>query len=58
MKNPMRRRQKKNKVPKRKNMIVLSKLNVKENVDITSTPHEEEYDEQNYKSVEEWETAL
>ena len=44
--------------PKEKNMRVFSKLNVKKNVDITSTPHEEEYDEQKYKSVEEQETAL
>ena len=38
--------------PKDKNMRVFYKLNVKENVDITSTPCEEEYDEQNYESVE------
>ena len=44
--------------PKEKNMRVFYKLNVKENVDITSTPHKEEYDEQNYESAEEWETAL
>ena len=41
-----------------KNMRVFFKLSVKENADITSTPCEEEYDEQIYKSVEEQETAL
>ena len=44
--------------PKEKNMQVFYKLNVKENVDVTSTPHEEEYDEQIYGSMEEWETVL
>ena len=39
-------------------MRVFYKLNVDENADITSTPHKEEYNEQNYKSVEKWETAL
>ena len=39
------------------NMQVFYKLNIKEN-DVTSTPCEEEYDEQNYKSVEECETTL
>ena len=44
--------------PKEKNMHVFYKLNVNENGDVTSTPHEEEFDERNYESVEEWETAL
>ena len=34
------------------------KLDINENTDIKSTPHEEEYDKQNYESVEEQETAL
>ena len=32
----------------------LLKLNAKDNVDLTNTPHEEEYTDENYKSVEEW----
>ena len=45
--------------PKEKNMRVFYKLNVKENINITATPlHEEEYDEQNYESVEECKTTL
>ena len=43
--------------PREKYMQVFYKLNIKENVDVTSTPQEEEYDEQNYESVEECETA-
>ena len=39
-------------------MRVFYKLNVKENGDVTSTPHEEEFDEWNYESVEEQETTL
>ena len=34
--------------PKEKNMRVFYKLNVKDNIDITTTPDEEEYDDQNY----------
>ena len=34
--------------PREKNMQVFYKLNIKENVDVTSTHCEEEYDEQNY----------
>ena len=44
--------------PKEKNMHIFYKLNVNKNGDVTSTPHEEEFDEQNYESVEEQETAL
>ena len=44
--------------PKEKNMQIFYKLNVKENGDFTSTPHKEEFDEWNYESVEEQETAL
>ena len=39
-------------------MRVFYKLNVKENVDITTTPCEEEYDDQNYELIKEHETAL
>ena len=45
--------------PKEKeNMKVFYKLNIKENVNTTSTPCEEEYDEQNYESIEECKTTL
>ena len=44
--------------PREKNMRVFYKLNVKDNIDVTTTPHEEEYTDENYESVEEWETAM
>ena len=44
--------------PREKNIRVFYKLNIDENTDITSTPHKEEYNEQNYESVEELESAL
>ena len=39
-------------------MHVFYKLNVNENGDVMSTPHEEEFDKRNYESVEEQETTL
>ena len=44
--------------PKEKNMRVFYKLNIDKNTNIASTPHKEEYAEQNYESIEEWETPL
>ena len=44
--------------PKEKNVGVFYKLSASENTDITSTPHEEEYDDMNYEAIEERETAL
>ena len=44
--------------PREKNMRVFYKLNVKDNVNLTNTPHEEEYMYENYESVEEQETAV
>ena len=44
--------------PREKNMRIFYKLNIDEDTHIASTPHKEDCDEQNYKSVEEWETAL
>ena len=41
-----------------KNMRVFYKLNVKDNSDLTNTPCEEEYTDENYKSVEERETVI
>ena len=43
---------------KEKNMHVFYKLNINENGDVMSIPHEEEFDDKNYESVEEEETAL
>ena len=40
-----------------KHVSFFYKLNTKENVDVTSIPHKEEYDEQNYESVEECKTV-
>ena len=39
-------------------MRVFYKLNIKDNINITTTPYVEEYNELNYKSVEEHKTAL
>ena len=44
--------------PKEKNMKVFYKLNVNDNTNVTSTPHEEEYDDQNYEAIKDRETAL
>ena len=44
--------------PQEKNMRIFYKLNVKENVNISFTLCEEEYDEQNYESIEESKTTL
>ena len=41
------------KEPKKKNMRVFYKLNLKENVDLSNTPHKEEYTDENYESIEE-----
>ena len=34
-------------------MRVFYKLNVKDNIDVATIPHEEEYTDENYESVEE-----
>ena len=39
-------------------MRVFYKLNIKENIDLTNTPHEEEFTDENYESVEERETTV
>ena len=39
-------------------MIAFYKLNVNGNTNVTSTPYKEEYDDQNYKAIEDGETAL
>ena len=44
--------------PREKNMRVFYKLNVKDKVDLTNTPHEVEYMDEKYESIEEWETAV
>ena len=46
------------KEPREKNMRVFYKLNIKENIDLRNTPHEEEYADENYESIEERETAV
>ena len=37
--------------PKEKNMKIFYKLNVNENTNITSTPFEEEFSDQNYEVI-------
>ena len=44
--------------PKEKNMKIFYKLNVNDNTNVTSTPHEEEFSDQNYEVIEDHETAL
>ena len=44
--------------PKGKNMKIFYKLNINDNTNVTSTPHEEEYDDPNYEAIEDRETAL
>ena len=53
MKNQKKENHKKNGNQGRKNMKVFYKINVKDSVDLTNTPHEEEYTDENYESVEE-----
>ena len=43
---------------KEKNMKVFYKLNVNDKVDLANTPHEEEYADENYESVEDRETMV
>ena len=44
--------------PKEKNMEVFCKLNVNDNINVTSNPYKEEFNDQNYKMIEDQETAL
>ena len=44
--------------PKEKNMKIFHKLNVNDNANITSTPHEEEFSDQNHEVIEDSKTAL
>ena len=44
--------------PKEKNMKIFYKLNVNNNANVTYTPGEEEYSDQNYETIEDHETAL
>ena len=44
--------------PKEKNMQVFYKLDVNDNPNVTSTPHKEEFNDQNYEAIEDQETAL
>ena len=44
--------------PKEKNMKIFYKLNVNDNTNITSTPCEEEFSDQNYEVIEDHKTAL
>ena len=44
--------------PKEKNMKIFYKLNVNDNTNITSTPHEEELSDQDYEAIEDCKTAL
>ena len=44
--------------PKEKNMKIFHKLNVNDNTNIVSTPHEEEFSNQNYEAIEDHETTL
>ena len=39
-------------------MKIFYKLNVNDHTDVTSTPHEEEFSNQNYEAIEDHETAL
>ena len=43
---------------KRKEYEGFYKLNVKDNIDLTNTPQEEEYTDENYESVKERESAI
>ena len=44
--------------PKEKNMKVFYKLNVNDNTNVTSTPCEEEFSDQNYEPIEDHKTVL
>ena len=44
--------------PKEKNMKIFYKLNVNYHTNVTSTPHEEEFSNQNYEAIKDHETAL
>ena len=55
---PKEKESQEEKEPKGKNTRVFYKLNVKDNVDLSNTPHEEEYMDENYQLIEEWETAV
>ena len=44
--------------PKEKNMKIFYKLSVNNNTNITSTPHEEGFSDQNYEAIEDHKTAL
>ena len=44
--------------PNENNMKIFYKLNVNDNTNITSTPHEEEFSDQNYEMIEDHVTAL
>ena len=50
--------QKEDKEPRERNKRVFYKLNIKENIDLSNTPHEEEYTNENFESIEEKETAV
>ena len=39
--------------PEEKNIHVFYKLNIKDNVNLSNMPHEEEYTDENYESIEE-----
>ena len=39
-------------------MKIFYKVNVSDNANIVSTPHEEEFNNQNYEAIEDFETAL
>ena len=43
---------------KEKNLKIFYKLNVNNNTNIRSTPHEEEFSDQNYEVIEDCKTAL
>ena len=43
---------------KEKNMHIFYKLNIKDNVDLSNAPHEEKYTDENYESIDGWETAV
>ena len=44
--------------PKDNYMKIFYKLNIDDNTNIASTPHEEEFSDQNYEAIEDHETAL
>ena len=39
-------------------MHIFYKLNIKDNVYLSNTPHEEEYTDEHYESIEEWGTTV